>query len=55
MRFGDKEFFWWNGTGKRASQEEIEEADEALREWLAEQSVKEERVKVGNGEVVRLS
>jgi hypothetical protein len=55
LQQGEKEFFWWRGTGKKVSEEEVDRADEELRGWLAGRFEKEERVKVGEGQVVRFS
>jgi hypothetical protein len=55
MKQGKKQFFWWHGTGKNVNEEQVDEADERLRVWLAEQFEREEKVKVRGGEVVRFS
>jgi hypothetical protein len=55
VKRGEKQFFWWRGTGKNVSEEEVDDADEGLRAWLAKQFEKEEKVKVRNGEVIRFS
>jgi hypothetical protein len=55
LQQGEKEFFWWRGTGKKVSEEEQDIADEGLRRWLAERFVKEKMVMVGEGKVVRFS
>ncbi|KAH7391990.1 hypothetical protein DE146DRAFT_661374 [Phaeosphaeria sp. MPI-PUGE-AT-0046c] len=55
VKYGEEKFFWWRGTGKDVSEEQVDEADEGLRAWLAEQFEKEEKVKVRNGEVIRFS
>jgi len=55
LQRGENEFFWWRGTGKKVSEEEVDRADEGLRGWLAGRFEKEERVKVGEGQVLRFS
>jgi len=55
LQRGEKEFFWWRGTEKEVSEEEVDRADEGLRGWLAERFEKEKRIKVGEGQVVRFS
>lgn len=55
-RAGEKKHFWWQETGgPEPTDEEEDDAYNALRHWLAEKFEAADRVQVGDGEVVRFS
>lgn len=55
LKRGRKRFFWWHGTGKSVSEEEVDGADDGLRTWLAERFKRENTINVRCGDVVRFS
>lgn len=56
LEAGEKRFFPWQTTGgAELADDEVEQAFDDLRIWLAEQYETGERVRVGAGEIVRFS
>ncbi|CAJ0552394.1 Ff.00g063730.m01.CDS01 [Fusarium sp. VM40] len=56
QREGEAQHYWWLGTAAHEpSEDEMDDADAKLREWLANKFKHTPRVQVGHGEVVRFS
>jgi hypothetical protein len=53
---GEKQHYWWLEThGAEPTEEDEDNADSALQQWLATEFKDARRVRVGDGEVVRFS
>ncbi|ORY17906.1 hypothetical protein BCR34DRAFT_376593 [Clohesyomyces aquaticus] len=62
LKEGEERYYWWrgkgNGDGKREqkpSDEDLYEAEDLLRNWLAEEFKDKKRVSLEEGQVVRFS
>jgi len=53
---GEEKFLWWRGNeGKTSTEEDRDEAYDAMREWLSDKFRKTSRVTVKKGDIVRFS